>query len=253
MNSNPIILTDNLSFSYNGEAVLEKVKLAINKDDFVWIVGPNGGGKTTLLKLILGLLKPKTGRIEVLGMTPQKARRFVGYMPQFVSLDSQFPVNVMDVVLMGRLGNGEGVGPYRRSDREVAAEALQKVGLFEFRFRPFSSLSGGQQRRLLIARALASQPEILILDEPTANLDFRAEKELYELLQKLNENLTVILVSHDPAFVSDFVKRVICVNREVHEHPTTAISGLHISEFMGGDRRIVLHNQLLEKNKGKEG
>jgi len=253
MNRNPIISANNISFSYNGDTVLENVNLTINKDDLVWIVGPNGGGKTTLLKLIIGLLKPKSGQIKVMGTTPQKARRYIGYMPQFVSLDSQFPVNVLDVVLMGRLGNGEGVGPYRRNDKEVASEVLQKVGLYEFRFRPFSSLSGGQQRRLLIARALASQPEILMLDEPTANLDVVAEKELFELLQKLNENLTVILVSHDPAFVSDFVKRVICVNREVHEHPTSAISGLHISEFMGGNRRIVLHNQHLEKSTEKKG
>jgi len=234
MNNNPIISADNLSFSYNGETVLENVNLAINKNDFVWIVGPNGGGKTTLLKLILGLLKPK--------------RRYIGYMPQHISLDSQFPVNVLDVVLMGRLGNGKTVGPFRAADKEIAVEVLQQVGLHQFRQKPFSELSGGQQRRLLIARALVSRPKILLLDEPTANLDANSEKDLYELLRKLNKDLTIILVSHDPAFVSDFVKRAVCVNREVHEHPTTAVSGLYVSEFYGGERRMVQHNRHIEKN-----
>jgi len=253
MNNIPVILAENLSYSYNGNLALEKVFLNIYKNDFVWVVGPNGGGKTTLLKLILGLLKPGSGNIKVMGQSPQKARHTIGYMPQLISLDRQFPVNVMDVVLMGRHGNGEGWGPFRKLDKEVASEVLAKVGLYEMRFQPFSSLSGGQQRRLLIARALASQPSILLLDEPTANLDFAAERELYELLQILNKSLTIILVSHDPAFVSDFVKRVICVNRLVHEHPTSAISGLHISEFYGGDRRIVLHNQQIDEKREQKG
>jgi len=248
MNNNPIISADNLSFSYNGETVLENVNLAINKDDFVWIVGPNGGGKTTLLKLILGLLKPKSGSIRIFGNSPHRGRRYIGYMPQHISLDSQFPVNVLDVVLMGRLGNGKTVGPFRAADKEIAVEVLQQVGLHQFRQKPFSELSGGQQRRLLIARALVSRPKILLLDEPTANLDANSEKDLYELLRKLNKDLTIILVSHDPAFVSDFVKRAVCVNREVHEHPTTAVSGLYVSEFYGGERRMVQHNRHIEKN-----
>ncbi len=252
MNNDPIISANNLSFSYNGETVLENVNLTINENDFVWIVGPNGGGKTTLLKLMLGLLKPKNGTIKIFGNSPKKARRYIGYMPQHISLDSQFPVNVLDVVLMGRLGNGEGVGPFRSIDKEIASKVLRQVGLYEYRQKPFSELSGGLQRRLLIARALVSQPKILLLDEPTANLDVNSEKELYELLQKLNKNLTIILVSHDPAFVSDFVKRAVCVNREVHEHPTTAISGLYVSEFYGGERRIVRHDRHLEKTFEKE-
>ncbi|MCP4704358.1 MAG: ABC transporter ATP-binding protein [candidate division Zixibacteria bacterium] len=246
--NNPIILANNLSFSYNGQTVLENVDLTINKNDFVWIVGPNGGGKTTLLKLFLGLLKPKNGTIKIFDNSPQKARRYIGYMPQYISLDKQFPVNVIDVVLMGRLGNGEGVGPFGSSDKEIAKEVLHQVGLYKYRQKQFSELSGGQQRRLLIARALASKPKILLLDEPTANLDVTSEKELYELLQKLNEDITIILVSHDPAFVSDFVKRAVCVNREVHEHPTTSISGLYVSEFYGGERRIVRHDKHIEKN-----
>jgi zinc transport system ATP-binding protein len=248
MNNSQIILTENLSFSYNGETILENVNLTVHENDFIWIVGPNGGGKTTLLKLILGLLKPKTGTIKVFGDSPQKARRHMGYMTQHISLDSQFPVNVTDVVLMGRLGNGESMGPFRSIDKEITREVLHQVGLYQYRNKPFAELSGGQQRRLLIARALVSQPKILLLDEPTANLDANSEKELFELLKELNENLTIILVSHDPAFVSDFVKRAVCVNKEVHEHPTTEISGLYVSEFYGGERRIVRHDKHLKKH-----
>lgn len=247
MNNSPIISADNVSFSYNGEMVLENVNLNINENDFIWIVGPNGGGKTTLLKLLLGLLKPQFGTIKIFGNSPQKARRFIGYMAQHISLDSQFPVNVFDVVLMGRLGN-KGIGPFRSEDKEIASVVLRQVGLYQYRQKPFSELSGGQQRRLLIARALVGQPKVLLLDEPTANLDANSEKELYELLQKLNKDLTIVLVSHDPAFVSDFVKRAVCVNRQVHEHPTTAISGLYVSEFYGGERRIIRHDKHIEKN-----
>jgi len=246
MSNDQIIKVENLAFSYNGENVLENVNLAINEQEFIWIVGPNGGGKTTLLKLLIGLLKPDSGSIDILGQSPQKARKYIGYMPQHVSLDEQFPIDVMDVVLMGLLGNGEPVGPYRSSDTEAALEALRQVGLYEKRSQPFSSLSGGQRRRLLIARALVGQPKILLLDEPTANLDSASEQELFKLLQELNSQLTIVLVSHDPAFVSEYVKRVVCVNRHVHEHPTTAVSGSYVSEFYGDNRRIVRHDQHLE-------
>ena len=249
MSNYPIISANNLSFSYNGEIVLKNVNLTINENDFVWIVGPNGGGKTTLLKLILGLLKPKIGDIKILGNSPQKARKYIGYMSQHILLDSQFPVNVLDVVLMGRIGNSKTIGPFRSTDKEIAHEVLKQVGLFEYRHKQFSQLSGGQQRRLLIARALVSRPKILLLDEPTANLDADSEKDLFELLHKLNKELTIILVSHDPAFVSAFVKRVVCVNGEVHEHPTAEIAGSYVSELYGDQRRIVQHNKHIEDEK----
>lgn len=252
MTKNPIISIENLSFSYNGETVLDNVNLSINENDFVWIVGPNGGGKTTLLKLILGLQQPAKGTVRVFEQPPDRVRPHIGYMTQHVSLDAQFPVTVTDVVLMGRLGNGGRYGPYRTSDKEAVERALRQVNLYDLRYRPYSALSGGQQRRLLIARALASQPKILLLDEPTANLDIQAEKELFELLKILNHELTIIMVSHDPAFVSDFVKRVVCVNRIVHEHPTSEISGLHIGEFLGEDRRIVRHDRHLDGAKSDD-
>ncbi len=241
----PVIRVENVSFSYDSVPVLEDVNLSIGQKEFVWIVGPNGGGKTTLLKLILGLLKPKKGKIFLFGKEPELSLSRVGYMTQHARLDPGFPVSVLDVVLMGRLGLGRPFGPYHADDKAQAEYALSEVGLLDLMNRSYSSLSGGQQRRLLIARALAGDPELIILDEPTASLDMLVEKELYELLQKLNERLTIITVSHDPTFVSDFVKRAVCVNRYVHEHPTSEINGSLVSDIYRGGRRIVRHDKEL--------
>jgi len=246
----PAIDIDRVTYRYGEVPILKDVRVTVNELDFVWIVGPNGGGKTTLLKLILGLLSPATGRISIFGRPPVRARREIGYMPQVTAFDPRFPVNVMDVVLMGRHGDGRGLGPFRRADKATAEEALLDVNMADKRRLPFSSLSGGQQRRILIARALASQPRILLLDEPTANLDLPSERELYELLRKLNRRLTIVMVSHDPSFVSDFVQRVICVNREVHEHPTCEIDGVFMGEYYGGEGRgirMVRHDRHLKE------
>ncbi|MBN1212074.1 MAG: ABC transporter ATP-binding protein [candidate division Zixibacteria bacterium] len=241
MDKKAIIEIENLSFSYDGTNVLENVNLTIGEKDFVWIVGPNGGGKTTLLKLILGLLSPTKGSVRVFGTSPQQARTQIGYMPQYAQLDPSFPVSVLDVVLMGRLCKGQFFGPFKRGDRKIALEMLREVGLAEFADRHYASLSGGQQRRLLIARALASRPELLILDEPTANLDLLVVRELYELLHRLNKQFTIVMVSHDPAFVAQTVKNVICVNRRVAVHPTTEVGDEIMSELYHGQVRMVRH------------
>jgi len=239
----PVISIENVSFSYDGAAVLEGVNLEIAERDFACFVGPNGGGKTTLLKLILGLLAPTAGRVRVFGATPELARRRIGYMPQYAQVDPSFPVSVMDVVLMGRIGRAETVGPFRKSEREAAGKALAEVGLYDLRRRPFGALSGGQRQRTLIARALATEPEILLLDEPTASLDAVMEAELYELLRHLNERLTVVTVSHDLGFVSRFVKTVVCIKRCVVVHPTSEITGDAILEMYGGDVCMVRHDR----------
>lgn len=242
MGKQPIITLEKVSFSYNGYPVLEDVDLRVEEFDFLSIVGPNAGGKTTLLKVILGLLKPTTGTVRVFGQPPVKVRSRIGYMPQHASLDPLFPVSTMDVVLMGRLGNGKRFGFYRRADKEAAAEALRKVELYEVRDRSFSDLSGGQRQRVLIARALVSSPELLLLDEPTANVDAVIETEFYEILNKLNKKMTVALVTHDLGFVSRYVKSVACVNRRVVVHPTSEITGEMINEIYGCDMSMVRHD-----------
>lgn len=230
-----------LDFSYNGTPILQGVNLEIMARDSLCIVGPNGGGKTTLLKLILGLLKPNRGEIEVLGLPPEKNRLRIGYVPQYARYDPQFPVTVLDVVLMGRLDRIF-CGPYAKKDKEAALAALAEMGLADLAGRLFAEISGGQRQRVLIARALAAEGELLILDEPTANIDAASEEHLFELLAKLNERLTVMLVTHDVGFASKFFKSIVCVNRQVVLHPTSELTGDLIRNMYGGDIRMIRHD-----------
>jgi zinc transport system ATP-binding protein len=218
------------------------VNLSIGDGEFVSIVGPNGGGKSTLLKLILGLLHPQRGSVQVFGTSPEKSRPRVGYLPQHAHHDPQFPTTVMEVVLMGRLGKQLSLGPFRQADKERAGSALSSVGLLDLGDRSFSAISGGQRQRVLIARALASDPDLLLLDEPTSHVDVAAVNDFYELMQRLNEKLTIAIVSHDIGFVSSRVKSVVCVNREVVIHPTADLDGEKVRDLYGTDIRLVRHD-----------
>ena len=230
-----------MSFAYQNRNVLRDVNLTVPQGEFATIVGPNGGGKTTLLKLLLGLLKPSSGTIKIFNTAPAKSKIKIGYMPQHSHLDTQFPVTVMDVVLMGRLGKGRW-GRYTPQDKEAAATALEEVKMDGLKGNHFNALSGGQKQRVLIARALCSEPELLLLDEPTANIDQESEKDLFKILTRLNQRMTILLVSHDLGFTSQVVKSVICVNRQVVIHPTTAINGTMIKEIYGGDLKMIRHD-----------
>jgi zinc transport system ATP-binding protein len=249
MNENAVVEMQGVSFSYGGDPVLENVNFALAPMKFVSVVGPNGGGKTTLMKLILGLLRPTSGSVKVLGKSPEEARPRIGYMPQDVALDPKFPIKVIDVVLMGLLGSGT----FRYSNDEIAAaeRALDNVRLLDLRNRHISTLSGGQKRRVLIARALACDPDLLLLDEPMASLDLIVERELYKILKDLSKKLTVVMVSHDLAFVSTVVENVICVNKSVAVHPTAALDGELFSRMFGRDIRMVVHDEHL-RDKGDE-
>ncbi|MFH1746670.1 MAG: ABC transporter ATP-binding protein [Planctomycetota bacterium] len=238
----PVILCEQLSFTYGGPFALTDVNLRIAAREFVSVVGPNGGGKTTLLKLMLGLLRPTRGEVRVFGQSPLVVRRRIGYVPQHVQFDPQFPVTVTDIVSMGRLGTGLGVGPARRTDKAAVLTALEEVGLTDYRRRPLATLSGGQRQRVLIARALASEPELLLLDEPTANLDVAVQGDFFDLLHRLNERLTVLLVSHDVGFVSQHVQKVVCVSRTVEVHETSMLNGRMINDLYGGPVRAIHHD-----------
>ncbi|MCA1961352.1 MAG: ABC transporter ATP-binding protein [Desulfomonile sp.] len=241
--SDPVIIMEDLSFSYDGHLVLEDVNLAIHEQELVSFVGPNGGGKTTLLKLMLGLLHPTKGTVRIFGKRPQDARPLIGYMPQHAHLDPQFPVSVMDVVLMGRLGLTRPFGPYTKADRIAAEEALRTLHVWDLRRKHFSALSGGQRQRVLIARALAPNPRLLLLDEPTAGLDVAIEGEFYELIRGFARKMTVVLVSHDLGFVSQLVHKVVCVKRSVVTHATSDITGEIISRVYGSEMKMVLHDR----------
>lgn len=242
----PAVATENVSFSYDGHPVLTDVNLTIGAGTFVGVVGPNGGGKTTLLKLILGIHTPATGSVQVFGEPPRRVCRRIGYVPQYFRFDPQFPITVTDVVLMGLLGAKGKARGWCATDRQAALEALSLVNLGNAAHRAFNALSGGQRQRVLIARALVSDPALLLLDEPTANLDPVAERELYGTLERLNHAMTIILVSHDLAFVSRCVESVLCVNGHVTWHPTCDIGDLDgalMARMFGRDVRLVCHDR----------
>ena len=237
-----IIVINDLSFAYeSGNPVLENVNLNFRELETACIVGPNGGGKSTLLYLILGLIRPTGGQIKVFGVDPEKARMKIGYMPQFANLDGDFPVNVTDVVLMGRLSRNF-FGRYSAGDRKLAIEAMEEMSVADLAKRPFSELSGGQRQRVLIARALACNPQLLLLDEPTANVDPCIQEQFYETMKALNNRMAILLVSHDLGFVSQRIDSVICVNRKVQVHPTNDLSGSMIRDMYGYDVSMIRHD-----------
>jgi zinc transport system ATP-binding protein len=214
----PAIDMKGVCFSYDGTPVLQDVTLTLKQGDFLAILGPNGGGKTTLLKLLLGLLKPDRGEIRVLGEPPHDAKSRVGYVPQNSDFNTTFPVSVLDVALMGRLSRGRIGRRYSRDDRSKVEAILKKTGMWDNRHAPIGSLSGGQRQRVFIARALATEPEILFLDEPTASVDPDFETDLFEFLRELNQKVTMVIITHDVGVISRHVKSVACVNRTLIFH-----------------------------------
>lgn len=236
-----VMCFERVSFAYGQTPVLTDVQLHVEAGQLAAIVGPNGGGKTTLLKLALGLLAPTSGHVRMFGQPPERARNRIGYMPQYAHVDPRFPVTVLDVVLMGML-NHRGVAMRSRAEKEAANRALAEVDMEALADRPFDALSGGQRQRVLLARALVSEPEMLLLDEPTANVDNEAEDKLNSILRRLNQRMTILLVSHDLGFVSQVVQSVICVNRHVVVHPTSELTGDMVRGYYGNDLRMVRHD-----------
>lgn len=220
-----IIEVDNLDFSYNGEAALQGVNLAIQEKDFVAIIGPNGGGKTTLIKLLLGLLEPTSGTIRIDGKSPRDSSPSIGYVPQNVHINSGFPVTVMDVVLMGKFDPKQRFARKSAANRQDAMVALERMGMQAHAGKKMGELSGGQRQRVFIARALVSGPKLLLLDEPTASIDTKGQTDFYQLLRDLNHDITILVVSHNLLVVSNYVKSVACVNKKLHYHGHAEITG----------------------------
>ncbi len=215
----PQIEIENLYAGYDHEIVLEDINLSIWENDFIGLIGPNGGGKTTLLKIILGLLPPKSGHVNVMGLSPRQGRQHIGYVPQFTVFDSDFPISVHDVVKMGRLSKKQVFKPLTDQDEKIIKEKLDWVDLVDYKNRGMRELSGGQRQRVYIARALATEPEILLLDEPTISVDFESRSKIYELLHQINlQGVTILLVSHDLNVISRYVKTIGCLNRQMHYH-----------------------------------
>lgn len=213
-----VISVQHLWAGYDGDLVLEDINLSVRELDFVGLIGPNGGGKTTLFKVLLGLLPPARGQVQIMGRDVKEGRRYVGYVPQAVEFDRDFPISVWDVALMGRLGRRRLLRRYTAADEEAVTEALRSTEMLALRDRPIGALSGGQRQRVYIARALASQPQILLLDEPLASVDTKTRTGIYDLLGRLNEQITILLVSHDIGAISSHVKMVGCLNRWLIYH-----------------------------------
>lgn len=214
----PVIDLQDIWVYYDQTPALEAVNFQVQAGDFIGLIGPNGGGKTTLLKVLLGLIKPRRGQALILDRPVAQARRWVGYVPQSLEFDRAFPIRVAEVVRMGRLGRRRLFQPYNAQDEVIVNRCLDRVKMLEFRDCSLAALSGGQRQRVYIARALASEPQILLLDEPTANVDSQIQQSVYDLLQELNQTLTLILISHDLAAVSRAVKTVGCLNRRLYYH-----------------------------------
>ena len=248
MAADNIVEIEDLHFAYNRHEIFKGLSLKIPRGKVVAILGASGCGKTTLLKLILGLLAPREGRISVFGKPPAQARQRLGYVPQFATFERTFPISVRDTVLQGRLGQTWPVFGYRAVDREVAERALTQADILDLQHRPLAELSGGQRQRVLIARALASDPEVLILDEPTANIDPRVEAGVFELLKRLNERVTVIVVSHDIGFISKYITRVACLNRRLVCHTTSMIDSDLIQELYGTPMQMVHHHTVIKED-----
>jgi len=247
--SQSVVKIRDIFFSYGALPVLADVSLEVEAGEFLGIVGPNAGGKSTLLKLILGLLAPQSGSIRVLGQRPHRARRHLGYVSQYPSFPRDFPISVDQTVLLGRMGRRSGFewlgcltpGGYDKSDRKAAERALEEVEAADLARRQIGSLSGGQLQRVLLARALVCEPAVLVLDEPTANIDLRRESDIFDLLKRLNERMTILVVSHDVGFISGYVHRVACLNRTLVCHRTDAIDGQIIQDLYGENVRMVAH------------
>lgn len=240
--STPAFELKNISLSRDGQLVLDSIDLSIPQGDYLGILGPNGGGKTTLIQIMLGLLKPDRGTVRVFGKSPKAARGLVAYVPQRFEFERQFPVLVKDVVVMGRLHSKRLGRGYKESDREIAMAAMQKLGVEAFASRNIEQLSGGQLQRVLIARALASEAKAIILDEPTAHLDAEATGRLYDLLKELNREITVLLIGHDVGVMHERVKSIACVNRQMFHGHVKELTEEVLQRIYGHDVALVGHH-----------
>lgn len=226
---------------YDGMPVLRDVNLTVEALDFVGLIGPNGGGKTTLIKVLLGLVEPTRGEVRIMGKKVVEGRRHIGYVPQSVEFDRDFPISVWDVARMGRLGRRSLLRRYTEEDDQAVTQALRRVEMLDLRERPIGALSGGQRQRVYIARALATEPAILLLDEPMAGVDPQISESVYELLARLNEHITILLISHDMGAISTYVKTVGCLNQRLFYHREKEITSDMMEATYGCPMDLIAH------------
>lgn len=213
-----IIEVSNLSFSYEQQKILDNINFKIEKNDFLTIIGPNGGGKSTLLKLILGINKMQKGSVKIFNKAHLEQIYRVGYVPQNTNINLNFPITVLEVVMMGQNSLKKRLFGYKKEEKQKAYEVLEKVSMEDLADNKISNLSGGQRQRVLIARALFSNPDILLLDEPTSNIDISGCEQIYSCLEYLNKDITVIVVSHDISVILKYASKAFYINKKLTNH-----------------------------------
>jgi zinc transport system ATP-binding protein len=239
--SGEIVVLEDVWVRYGDVTALEGINLSVNQHGLLGIIGPNGGGKTTLLKVILGLVKLSRGKVLVMGDIPERCRKSIGYVPQHSEFDRDFPVSVLDVVLMGRLGRAGLFKGYGEEDRRIALDALERVEMLDLKDKQLGRLSGGEMQRVLIARALATEPRLLLLDEPATSIDKPMQTGLYELLKRLKQEIAIIMVSHDIGVISTYVDRIACLNRRLFYHGSREITAEVLEETYQCPVEMIAH------------
>lgn len=233
---------DGVSVNYGELEALNNINLKVEEGSFLGIIGPNGGGKTTLLKVILGLVEPQKGKVKVMGHPLNEVLDQIGYVPQISNFDRSFPISVLDVVLMARLGGRvRFFHQYQKEDIQKAESVLERLNLLHLKDRQIGKLSGGQLQRVLIARGLAVEPKILLLDEPTASVDARSTSEIYELLKELNKEKTIIVVTHDMAAVSSYFDSLACLNEKLYHHGDKHLDQETTEQVFGCPVDLIAH------------
>ena len=237
-----VIEVSNLDVYYGQVQALDKINLIVRERDFLAIMGPNGGGKSTLLKAILGLVPVESGQVKIFGSTGRRSRHMIGYVPQFSSVDRNFPISVLEVVLLGALKPGLSLfHRFSKEEYERAEGLLAKVGLGEMKGRNISALSGGEFQKLLIARALMTEPKLLLLDEPTASVDVGSSQDIYNLLGELNKEITIVMVTHNVMAISSNVKELACLNLGLVYHGDPELSEEVVNGLFGCPVELVAH------------
>lgn len=238
----PAIKISGVNYFYNKLHVLEDINLVINEGDFVALVGPNGGGKTTLIRLIMGLTNPYSGEINIYDKTPASGRNLIGYVPQFLNIDNDFPISVMNVISMGLERKNNLIPWLIPREKKLIEEISEKLFITALLHKAFGELSGGEKQRVLIARAIISSPEILILDEPTASVDISVEQSIYDLFKEYNKQATILLVTHDVGFTSKYVNKIACLNKKIICHTADTFEAEQvIKETYDNEVNMVLH------------
>jgi len=256
MTNEMAVCFENVSTGYGNVLALEDINFGIPAGSFTGIIGPNGGGKTTLIKLMLGLLEPWRGKVTIFGEKPQAMRHLIGYVPQAAHINQRFPISVMEVVLQGRLGEKSFFfHRYRQYDLEKARWCLQKLEAADLANRQIGELSGGQWQRVLIARALAAEPRLLLLDEPGNGLDSNASSKVYELLEELNQEMTIVMATHDTMAISTCVRDIACINHRLHYHGEPELSSDLVMQLYGCPVELIAHgvpHRVLHQHGGKQ-